>query len=139
VDRKKLPLPEAVQRATHYAPPATQMETELAAIWQEILGVSQLGLHDNFFDLGGDSIKIAQVYNRIREKVDAKIGLVDLFQQPTIAALAEFLAGSVAAAGDVGQADLRNGLAETRNQARHRRTAARRQLAGESPEAGSAV
>ena len=139
VDRKRLPQPQAVRRATHYTPPATHLQAELAAIWQETLAIQRVGLHDNFFDLGGDSILIAQVHNRIREKVDAKIRVVDLFQHPTIEALAEFLAGSAAVDGDAEQSEPRAHLAGARKDARQRRMAARRQLAGESLEEGSSV
>jgi hypothetical protein len=131
VDRKKLPLPQKVQHAAHYAPPATDLQIELAAIWQKALAVDRVGLYDSFFDLGGDSMLIAQVHNQIREKLDPTIRIVDLFQQPTIAALAEFLAGGRAWKEDAARAELRTDLSETRSESRKRRIAARRNIASE--------
>ncbi|OPA84560.1 hypothetical protein BFW87_29090 [Pseudomonas fluorescens] len=85
LDRKALPAPELAQSV--YVAPQTDVETTLASIWQAVLGLGQVGLADNFFALGGDSIVSIQVVSRARE---AGLGLSpkDLFQFPTLAALA---------------------------------------------------
>jgi acyl transferase domain-containing protein len=60
-------------------------------VWQAVLGLDNVGIHDNFFDLGGNSLLMAQVHSRLREAIDADISMVDLFQYPTISALAHHL------------------------------------------------
>ncbi|KAA0947673.1 amino acid adenylation domain-containing protein [Pseudomonas sp. ANT_H14] len=85
LDRKALPAPDQVQEA--YVAPSTAAEQALVAIWQGVLGREQVGVTDNFFALGGDSIVSIQVVSRARE---AGLGLSpkDLFQHPNIRALA---------------------------------------------------
>ncbi|WP_409281897.1 AMP-binding enzyme, partial [Pseudomonas defluvii] len=65
VDRKA--LPEPVWESQAYQAPGTPEELALAAIWQQVLGLEQVGLHDNFFELGGDSIVSIQVVSRARQ------------------------------------------------------------------------
>ena len=87
LDRKALPPPDAVQ-AQLFTAPGTDKEQTLAHIWQQVLGVAQVGLDDNFFELGGDSIVSIQVVSRARQE-----GLTltprDLFQYQTLRSLAE--------------------------------------------------
>jgi acyl carrier protein len=75
--------------ATHYAPPRTPIELLLASIWAEVLMVDRVGLHDDFLELGGDSLVGAQVVARIYEQVGTEIPLESLFQRGTIAELVE--------------------------------------------------
>jgi aryl carrier-like protein len=56
-----------------------------------VLGLDRIGVHDNFFDLGGTSIRLLAVLNALREREDSDVTLVDLFRLPTIAALADRL------------------------------------------------
>jgi amino acid adenylation domain-containing protein/non-ribosomal peptide synthase protein (TIGR01720 family) len=87
LDRQALAAPEPeIGRAAHVAP-ATEQERQLAEIWQDILQIPRVGLHDNFFDLGGDSIISIQVVNRAR-RIGIRIAPRDLFQHQTIQALA---------------------------------------------------
>jgi amino acid adenylation domain-containing protein len=65
----------------------------ISAIWREVLGLEQVGARDNFFDLGGDSLKLIEVHSRLRKQLDRKLSLVDLFEFPTIEALVERLEG----------------------------------------------
>ena len=99
VDRKRLPAPaggrSSVQAA--YVAPRTAWERELAAIWQRVLGVEQVGVRDNFFALGGDSIRSIQVLSAAKEQ-QLGLTLEDLFRQQTIEELA------VVAAGKTGEA-----------------------------------
>ncbi|PLP90485.1 non-ribosomal peptide synthetase [Pseudomonas sp. FFUP_PS_473] len=85
VDRKA--LPEPVWESQVYQAPSTPEELALAVIWQQVLGLEQVGLHDNFFELGGDSIVSIQVVSRARQ---AGLALTpkDLFQHQTLQALA---------------------------------------------------
>jgi acyl carrier protein len=70
-----------------YEAPRTAVEEELASIWTEVLGVSPIGVHDNFFDLGGDSLPVAQVVSRLREAFQVRLPRHCLFETPTIAGL----------------------------------------------------
>ena len=71
--------------------PTTQLEAKLASIWTEQLRVGQIGINDNFFDLGGDSIIAIQVMSRAAQ-AGIKLGMRDLFQHPTIGELAQAIA-----------------------------------------------
>ncbi|WP_281887483.1 non-ribosomal peptide synthetase [Paenibacillus sp. YYML68] len=94
IDRKALPEPEgAVHSGTVYAAPRNPVEETLAAIWQSLLGVKQVGIHDSFFELGGDSIKSLQVSSRLYQ-AGYKLEMKDLFQYPTIAELSPHIRSS---------------------------------------------
>jgi len=69
------------------------MESALAQIWSDVLGLDPIGVHDNFLDLGGDSLSAAQVAVRICERFDMEITPEALADRPTIAELAVYLAG----------------------------------------------
>ncbi|MCB0167720.1 MAG: amino acid adenylation domain-containing protein, partial [Anaerolineae bacterium] len=88
VDRRALPTPEQHAPA-NYVSPRTPTEMTLAAIWAEVLRVEPVGVEDNFFDLGGHSLLATQVVSRIRHHFQIELPLRRLFEQPTIAALAE--------------------------------------------------
>jgi amino acid adenylation domain-containing protein len=78
--------------------PQNQMERDLAAIWLSVLGVERVSVHDNFFDLGGHSLMMAQAHSRLQGLLGREVPIVDLFRFPTIHQLAAHLAGSGAAA-----------------------------------------
>ena len=88
VDRKALPDPEdpGAGLSSEYIAPRHQVEKDLAAIWQEVLGVAKVGVRDNFFDLGGHSLKATRVISRIRRDLGVDIPLRALFDHPTIEA-----------------------------------------------------
>lgn len=75
--------------STAYVAPTNDIETSIAEIWQELLGIEQVGIHDNLFDLGGDSLLVIQVVSRIREVLRIEVPLRAIFETPTIAELAE--------------------------------------------------
>ncbi len=87
LDRKALPVPEQHVAAHAYVAPRSAVESQLAAIWQDVLRVEQVGIKDNFFELGGDSIISIQIVSRARQAGIA-LGPRDLFEQQTIANLA---------------------------------------------------
>ncbi|HVT59904.1 MAG TPA: amino acid adenylation domain-containing protein [Thermoanaerobaculia bacterium] len=95
VDAQALPpiaeLGPVVERAP-YVPPATELERALAGIWRELLGASEVGLDDNFFDLGGHSLLLVRVHGRVQKLLGRDLPMVDLFTHPTIGALAAHLA-----------------------------------------------
>lgn len=92
LDRQALPAPKRArpELGRPATPPITETEKILAAIWANVLGVSQPGVHDNFFELGGDSIRSLQVAARAQEEGLA-LTIEQLFEHPTISELAEEL------------------------------------------------
>ncbi len=107
VDRKALPALEATARA-HVAP-RSPLEQVVAGIWAELLKVERVGLADNFFDLGGDSIKAVRLVSRVNERLGADLRVQDVFKHQTVGPLAE----RIASRSDRSQAeDLAAGRAE---------------------------
>jgi amino acid adenylation domain-containing protein len=106
VDRKALPAPEAgrLRRMTQSAPPRTQTERTIAAIWQRVLNVDAVGVDDNFFDLGGHSLLIIQVLHQLREAFDTDLTVARMFQYPTVGALAGHIDRPTQRAAGVGLA-----------------------------------
>jgi acyl carrier protein len=74
-----------------YMAPKTDIERSIANVWRETLHLDIVALDDNFFDLGGNSIKIIQVSKQLQEELTRDIPVVILFKYPTIASLAEYL------------------------------------------------
>jgi non-ribosomal peptide synthetase component F/acyl carrier protein len=77
----------ASANAAAYAEPGTELEQKLASIWAETLGVDQIGIHDNFFSLGGNSLLIMQMVWKIRELLGVEMPINKFFESPTIADL----------------------------------------------------
>jgi acyl carrier protein len=94
------------QLATAYMAPRNQQEEMLVSIWQEILGVEQIGIHDNFFDLGGHSLLALQIADRLRKAFDLPLPLGDFIQTPTIAGIAELVEQGRAAKEERDQKEL---------------------------------
>ncbi len=94
IDRGALPAPSAgpVAAGASSAKPRTGFEREVAAIWKEIVGLQEVGIHDNFFDLGGNSLHLARVQIRLQALLGRPVPMTALFRFPTIYALAEFCA-----------------------------------------------
>ncbi|MEH2382481.1 MAG: amino acid adenylation domain-containing protein [Nostoc sp.] len=92
VDRKALPAPDSLrlQLETTYIKPQTDLEKSIATVWQKALRIEKVGIHDNFFDLGGHSLLIVQVHNQLRQIFPANFSMLELFRYPTISSLAEF-------------------------------------------------
>ena len=80
--------------ASPFVAPGTQLERAIAAVWEEILGVPGIGIHDDFFDLGGHSLLLTQVLARVRKKVQAEVSLRSLFEKRTIAGIAADVGGA---------------------------------------------
>jgi hypothetical protein len=90
IDRKALPDPATVRQPEHetYVAPRSAREREIAAVWQEVLGLAQVGLHDNFFDLGGHSLRMARLQHLLQVRLQQDIALLDLFKYPTVSSFA---------------------------------------------------
>ncbi|MEO1349847.1 MAG: amino acid adenylation domain-containing protein [Cyanobacteria bacterium J06635_15] len=91
VDRRALPAPPQTRPGLErsYVAPTTPLETAIAEIWQQILGLDQVGIYDNFFELGGHSLLITQLFTRLQNTFDVKLALRKLFDLPTIANIAQ--------------------------------------------------
>jgi amino acid adenylation domain-containing protein len=77
--------------STIYVAPRTDAEQKVAAVWQDLLQSQRIGIHDNFFDLGGYSLLVVQLQSRLRRSFQREISLVELFQHPTVASQAELV------------------------------------------------
>ena len=96
IDRNRLPEPEPdrPELQADYVAPRTPTEHKLAEIWCEVLGLKQVGVHHNFFVLGGDSLLAIRVLSRMGQSLQVELPLSSLFDRPTIAGLAEGLSSS---------------------------------------------
>ncbi|MEV0493745.1 non-ribosomal peptide synthetase [Streptomyces atratus] len=132
-DRKALPEPQSSRPdlESRFVAPRDRTEHALAEIWRELLGVERVGTRDNFFDLGGHSLLMAEFRTVLAASLGHELTMVELFQHPTIGSLAEYLSSAQAAkAGSPNGARKR---AENRHQSRNRRqqAAERRALSRE--------
>jgi amino acid adenylation domain-containing protein len=95
LDRRALPHPENHRPALEnaYVMPQTTAEQTIAQIWQQILNLEQIGIHDNFFDLGGHSLLLVKAHSQLRVQFPHLL-LLDFFRYPTISSLAAHLSQS---------------------------------------------
>ncbi|HEY0733607.1 MAG TPA: amino acid adenylation domain-containing protein, partial [Herpetosiphonaceae bacterium] len=99
IDRRALPDPEprSTPEAT-YVMPATPLEQTIAEVWRHVLQLDRVGTGDNFFDLGGHSLRLIQVQSQLQNRLQREIPLLELFRYPTIRALADHLGAASATA-----------------------------------------
>ncbi|TCP54485.1 amino acid adenylation domain-containing protein [Tumebacillus sp. BK434] len=98
IDRKALPAPDgerAVESA--YVAPGSELEQQVTAIWQAVLGLDKIGVHDNFFDLGGHSLLMVKVHERLQQEMKREFSVVEMFKYPTVSALVKFMQQDAAA------------------------------------------
>src|SRR5262249_31353886 len=86
--RRKHPRPSL---STEFVAPRNDIESKLVEIWKETLSVEEIGIHDNFFEVGGDSLLATQLILRLGESFNVDLSLRTLFQAPTVANLALFI------------------------------------------------
>ena len=92
LDKKALPYPLTKQDEVRSATvPSGKVQQDLLRIWEEILGHDQIGIHKNFFDLGGDSLKMIQLSSKIKKHFGKSVSIAELFGNPTIADLANYI------------------------------------------------
>ncbi|MEA5602496.1 non-ribosomal peptide synthetase [Nostoc sp. UHCC 0252] len=93
IDRRALKPPEKLrpELTASFQPPQSEMEQQIAKFWQEVLHLDKVGIHDNFFDLGGHSLLTLKVNNKLRTILQRDISVVTMFQNPTIYSLAQYL------------------------------------------------
>ena len=92
IQQKALPLPQ-VNAGTTYAPPGSEIETKLVEIWSEILSIKKeiIGIHDDFFQIGGQSLKATMLAAKIHEVFDVDIPIGEIFKTPTIKEIAQLI------------------------------------------------
>ncbi len=120
VDHAALPAPERARREIehNYVAPGTRVERVIASVWQQALRLDKVGVHENFFELGGHSLLMVQVHSKLREALGQEISMVEMFQHPTVSALAKHLTREQDEAQPFRQAEER---ALRQKEARHRR------------------
>ena len=94
VNRKALPNPKNYQKeilSANYAAPRNEVEQQLTTIWQNILKKEKIGIYDNFFHLGGHSLRAIRLISLIKQSLSVEIKLSEIFAQPTISALAKMI------------------------------------------------
>ena len=99
IDRHALQNLSTLEKECDRAPdvPSNELERVIAQAWKEALGVDRVGLNENFFDLGAHSLIVAEVHIQLQQLLGRELSLVDLFQFPTVTALANHLNGEEAA------------------------------------------
>jgi amino acid adenylation domain-containing protein len=107
LDKQALPAPAAAELSqAAYVPPRNDIDRQIVAIWQDVLEREQIGIADNFFDLGGHSLNATRVIGRIQEHYNVKIDLKEIFTEPTIAHLSNYVEMALwAAANETVNAD----------------------------------
>jgi acyl carrier protein len=126
VDRAALPAPESNSGSRPDQLAGNELEQTVRDLWRQVLGVNQVGLDENFFDLGGDSLLIVAVHAQLQKLLHREIQVVDLFEHVTVRSLARHLSASAAVSP---------AFAAAQEQARKQREALvkRRQAKGMTP------
>ncbi|WP_285748546.1 non-ribosomal peptide synthetase [Lentzea sp. NBRC 105346] len=120
IDRAALPAP-VVEPTEHHVAPQTGLEEQVAAVWASTLKLAHVGVHDNFFDIGGTSLLLMRLRVRLIKLLDREISMVTLFRNPTVRLLARHLETAEAPALE---ADNGRGRSRLTTAARARRRAA---------------
>ncbi|MED7818927.1 MULTISPECIES: MupA/Atu3671 family FMN-dependent luciferase-like monooxygenase, partial [unclassified Francisella] len=90
LDRKALPDPEFVNEDTYQAP-TTELETKLCNIWQEVLSLNRVGVKDNFFRIGGNSILAIKLSQKISKELNVNVGLADIFSYKNVLSISNYI------------------------------------------------
>jgi len=93
VDRQALPVPTNVRPRleSHFISPRNPVEEKLANIWVEVLDLDEIGVYDDFLELGGDSLRAGQVISRVIKTFQVEVPLRSLFESPTVADMSEII------------------------------------------------
>ena len=92
VDKKALPQPMGLSiKSDHYVAPESKIQSALVEIWSSILKREHIGIHDNFFKVGGHSLKATQLLTRLNRKFQVNLKLSDLFSHPYLYEQAEII------------------------------------------------
>ena len=107
IDRNALPAPrtKSQRSAATVTRPVNELETAIAAVFEQLLGQSPIGTDDNFFDIGANSLLMVQANSKLRAALGRKLSLVDMFQYPTVKSLAAFMGHGEDASGEATAGD----------------------------------
>ena len=96
IDRKSLPEPSQsrLMDEGNYVSPRNKPELKISTIWKDVLNLDKVGIYDNFFDLGGNSLLAVEIVNRINIEFDSDISIILLFKYPTVDSMAKYLTSS---------------------------------------------
>ena len=120
-----MPRPRREDRVgqTAWSAPATATEQRIAAVWSGVLGLDSIGAHDNFFDLGGNSLLLGTLHARLERELSITLPIRRLFEHPTVRALAQALAGAAPERSSAADVRSRAQRAQRARQARSARSA----------------
>lgn len=127
IDRRALPRPDAagVPENDDQVVPATELEQTIASVWQDVLKLDRVGTNSNFFDLGGHSMLMAEVHEKLHTSLDTEISMLDLFKYPTISDLASYVgvegSGQVSLEQSQDRAQTRKAMMQKRKKTRARK------------------
>jgi acyl carrier protein len=97
------PAEQPAAPSQNFMPAQTEMEHQIASVWQKMFGLEQVDVGANFFDLGGHSLLLVQMHSLLREKLNSEFPIVALFEHPTVRALARHLGQPAESATDKGE------------------------------------
>jgi acyl carrier protein len=109
-----------VSAPIEYAAPKTEKESLIAGIWKEVLNIDNVGIHDNFFDIGGNSLGIIQVNFKLKELFKRDIPALIMFEYPTIASIIDYLEKNPGGGIEPGQEDEEKDRTEVKGKGRNR-------------------
>jgi acyl-CoA synthetase (AMP-forming)/AMP-acid ligase II len=103
IDRRALPAPDRdqIERESVYVASSTPYEEILVEVWEEVLGLKEIGVRDNFFSLGGHSLLATQVVSRVRDHLEIELPVRSIFEAPTIAGMALYVERALIAGSKV--------------------------------------
>ena len=138
IDRRSLPETDGVRPELEeaYVAPRSELERVITGVWQEVLKVEKVGVHDNFFNLGGHSLLIVHVNSKLREVLQAEVSIIEMFKYPSVSALAEHLSHEASATPAPPTRNTAQNRLEAMDRQRHQRQRQqqRRQQKGASDE-----
>jgi len=92
IDRKALPNPEEnMVRETEYTEPRNQLEKDLAVIWESVLGLDRIGIHSDFFEMGGNSLKLITLARRVNSELELNVPVSEFYAHPNISYISEYI------------------------------------------------
>ena len=93
IDRKKLPLPKNLSKMSNeeYIAPQNEIQKKLVKMFENVLNVKPIGINDNFFEIGGNSIQAIQITNQMTEKIGCFMDIGKLFEYPTISKIERYI------------------------------------------------
>ncbi|MEH1860990.1 MAG: amino acid adenylation domain-containing protein [Nostoc sp.] len=91
VNRRALPAPDLQQELSDYVMPNTEVERIIAGVWQKALAIEKVGIYNNFFELGGNSLLLVKINQQLQEELGLELSIVDMFNYPTIYNLSQYL------------------------------------------------